>query len=100
MRVTGSCDGLDRLREGLATHPELDFVGWSEHVAEVAHRTLFTRDPTTYVGSNIAGKSRTYVAYLGGVVRYRQASDDARRDGYEGFELNLATGSPMARFER
>jgi len=32
--VTGSCDGLDRLREALASHPELDFVGWSEHVAE------------------------------------------------------------------
>jgi pilus assembly protein CpaE len=32
--VTGSCDGLDRLREGLATHPDLDFVGWSEHVVE------------------------------------------------------------------
>jgi pilus assembly protein CpaE len=32
--VTGSCDGLDRLREGLATHPDLDFVGWSENVAE------------------------------------------------------------------
>src|SRR5215207_8859854 len=32
--VTGSCDGLDRLREGLASHPELDFVSWSEHVAE------------------------------------------------------------------
>ena len=32
--VTGSCDGLDRLREGLSTHPDLDFVGWSENVAE------------------------------------------------------------------
>jgi len=32
--VTGTCDGLDRLRDGLANHPELDFVGWSEHVAE------------------------------------------------------------------
>jgi pilus assembly protein CpaE len=32
--VTGSCEGLDHLREGLANHPELDFVGWSEHVAE------------------------------------------------------------------
>ena len=32
--VTGSCDGLDRLREALATHPDLDFVGWSENVAE------------------------------------------------------------------
>jgi pilus assembly protein CpaE len=32
--VTGSCDGLERLRDALSTHPELDFVGWSEHVAE------------------------------------------------------------------
>ena len=32
--MTGSCDGLDRLRDALATHPEIDFVGWSEHVAE------------------------------------------------------------------
>ena len=29
--VTGTCDGLDRLREALAQHPELDFVGWSEN---------------------------------------------------------------------
>ena len=32
--VTGSCEGLDNLREQLATHPDLDFVGWSENVAE------------------------------------------------------------------
>ncbi len=32
--VTGSCEGIERLREALATHPDLDFVGWSEHVAE------------------------------------------------------------------
>ena len=32
--VTGSCEGLDSLREALATHSELDFVGWSEHVAD------------------------------------------------------------------
>ena len=32
--VTGSCEGHDRLREALATHPDLDFVGWSENVAE------------------------------------------------------------------
>jgi pilus assembly protein CpaE len=32
--VTGSCEGLEGLRDALANHPELDFVGWSEHVAE------------------------------------------------------------------
>ena len=32
--VTGSCEGLDNLRDQLANHPDLDFVGWSENVAE------------------------------------------------------------------
>ena len=34
--VTGGCEGLDRIREALATHAEIDFVGWSEHVAEAS----------------------------------------------------------------
>ncbi|MDQ3822737.1 MAG: AAA family ATPase, partial [Actinomycetota bacterium] len=34
--LTGTCDGLDNLRESLASHPELDFVGWSEEVAPAA----------------------------------------------------------------
>ncbi len=34
--VTGTCDGLERLRDGLAQHPELDFVGWSENVTDAA----------------------------------------------------------------
>ena len=32
--ITGSCDGLEGLRDALADHPELDLVGWSEHVAD------------------------------------------------------------------
>ncbi len=32
--VTGSCEGLDNLRDALASHPDVDFVGWSENVAE------------------------------------------------------------------
>jgi pilus assembly protein CpaE len=34
--ITGSCDGLDTLRYALAEHPDLDLVGWSEHVSEAA----------------------------------------------------------------
>jgi pilus assembly protein CpaE len=34
--VTGSCEGLDRLREAFSAHPDLDFVGWSDHVSEAA----------------------------------------------------------------
>src|SRR5687767_2400571 len=34
--ITGACDGLDTLRHALSEHPDLDVVGWSEHVAEAA----------------------------------------------------------------
>lgn len=34
--LTGDCDGLDRVRDGLAAHPELDLVGASEAIAEAA----------------------------------------------------------------
>jgi pilus assembly protein CpaE len=34
--ITGSCDGLDTLRYALAEHPDLELVGWSEHVADAA----------------------------------------------------------------
>jgi pilus assembly protein CpaE len=34
--ITGSCDGLDTLRYALAEHPDIDLVGWSEHVADAA----------------------------------------------------------------
>ena len=34
--ITGSCDGLDTLRYALAEHPDLELVGWNEHVSEAA----------------------------------------------------------------
>src|SRR5215204_7339792 len=61
--VTGSCEGLDNLRDQLANHPDLDFVGWSENVAEattalagghlrvVAHATRSTSFPAGEVAA-------------------------------------------------
>jgi pilus assembly protein CpaE len=33
---TGGCDGFAELRDALADHPELEVVGWSEHVAQAS----------------------------------------------------------------
>jgi pilus assembly protein CpaE len=33
---TGDCDGLVDLREALTSHPDLEVVGWSDHVAQAA----------------------------------------------------------------
>ena len=34
--ATGSCEGFDKLRESLATHPEIELVGASTNVADGA----------------------------------------------------------------
>src|SRR5205823_10227511 len=34
--ATGSCEGFDKLRESLASHPEIELVGASTNVAEGA----------------------------------------------------------------
>jgi pilus assembly protein CpaE len=33
---TGTCEGLEKLREALSNHPELEVVGWSEQVSQAA----------------------------------------------------------------
>ena len=33
---TGDCEGFTDLRDALANHPELEVVGWSDHVAQAA----------------------------------------------------------------
>jgi pilus assembly protein CpaE len=34
--LTGDCDGFGGLRESLAERPELELIGWSEHVAQAS----------------------------------------------------------------
>jgi cyclohexanone monooxygenase len=65
---------------------------WTEHCAAVAGKSLFARSETQYVGFNIPGKPRVYLAYLGGVGFYRKTCDAVRDNGYEGLILRTATG--------
>jgi hypothetical protein len=66
---------------------------WTQHVSDVAMKSLFARADTQYVGSNIPGKPRVYLAYLGGVGVYRKTCDKVRDNGYEGFVLRTASGA-------
>jgi cation diffusion facilitator CzcD-associated flavoprotein CzcO len=63
-------------------------AAWTEHVADVASSTLFTRNDTQYWGTNVPGKPRVYTSYLGGVGGYRQICDAVRAGGYAGFVLS------------
>jgi cyclohexanone monooxygenase len=60
---------------------------WVAHVAEIAGVTLFPRADSWYMGANVPGKPRVFLAYLGGVGAYRDRCDEVAADGYRGFVL-------------
>ncbi|MEU5082755.1 MULTISPECIES: flavin-containing monooxygenase [Streptomyces] len=61
---------------------------WGAHVAEVADRTLYPAVDSWYTGANVPGKPRVFLAYAGGLDRYREECDAVARDGYTGFVLS------------
>jgi cyclohexanone monooxygenase len=83
-------DCLEHLREhGI---DEIDATvaaedAWVEHVEMVGNATLYPTADSWYMGSNVPGKPRVFMAYIGGVGAYRQRCDQVAADGYEGFTL-------------
>lgn len=60
---------------------------WSEHVDEVASRSLMAGATSWYTGANIPGKPRVFMPYMGGVGAFRAHCDEVARLGYRGFLL-------------
>jgi cyclohexanone monooxygenase len=60
---------------------------WVQHVVEVADATLFPQTQSWYSGSNIPGKPRVFMPYVGGVGAYREECSRRAAAGYTGFEL-------------
>lgn len=61
---------------------------WTDHVAEAAERTLFTKARSSwYLGANIDGKKRVFMPYAGGFGNYRTYLDDVAGQGYSGLVL-------------
>jgi cation diffusion facilitator CzcD-associated flavoprotein CzcO len=60
---------------------------WVDHVNEVGNTTLYPTANSWYMGSNVPGKPRVFMPYIGGVGVYRQTCDDVAAKGYEGFTI-------------
>jgi hypothetical protein len=58
---------------------------WVSHHDEVANTTLVTKTHSWYMGSNVKGKPRRLLSYIGGVGTYRQKCDEVAAAGYQGF---------------
>ncbi|MGK5641339.1 flavin-containing monooxygenase [Streptomyces sp. URMC 126] len=61
---------------------------WCAHVADLASGTLYPAAASWYMGANVPGKPRVFLAYTGGADRYRAECDAVARDGYRGFALS------------
>jgi cyclohexanone monooxygenase len=60
---------------------------WMEHVAELASTTLYARHNSWYMGSNVVGKRRMFLAYTGGYAGFAERAAAVAADGYRGFVL-------------
>jgi cyclohexanone monooxygenase len=61
---------------------------WVEHGNAVAAPTVYPDGKSWYTGANIPGKPRTFMAYIGGVPRYRAICEAIARGGYAGFTID------------
>jgi cation diffusion facilitator CzcD-associated flavoprotein CzcO len=61
---------------------------WTDHVAQVADQTLFPKARSSwYLGTNIEGKKRVFMPYVGGFGTYRRHCEDVARQNYAGLVL-------------
>ncbi len=58
---------------------------WVQHTAEIADMTMFSKADSCYVGADVPGKTRVFMAYVDGAANYRDRSDTVASNGYEGF---------------
>jgi hypothetical protein len=60
---------------------------WVEHHDAIANATLVVKTHSWYMGSNVEGKPRRLLSYIGGVGQYKQKCDEVAAQGYPGFEM-------------
>lgn len=60
---------------------------WVQHHDETANKTLVVKTDSWYMGSNVDGKPRRLISYIGGVGTYNQKCDQLASQGYPGFAM-------------
>lgn len=61
---------------------------WVAHHEEVASATLVPKTTSWYMGSNVEGKPRRLLSYIGGVGTYREKCAEEAAAGYPSFRMS------------
>jgi cyclohexanone monooxygenase len=70
----------------LQATPEAESA-WTEHVLEGAENTLFTNANSWFMGSNIPGKKRQFLNYIGGIPAFQAHCEKVAFEKYVAFDL-------------
>jgi cation diffusion facilitator CzcD-associated flavoprotein CzcO len=62
-------------------------INWMQIVSDIAEKTLYVKANSWYMGSNIAGKPRRFLSYLGGYPTFVEISKRSAKEGYSGFKV-------------
>jgi cyclohexanone monooxygenase len=65
---------------------------WMKHVKEVAEQTIFVKGDNWLLGSNIPGKPRQFLVYVG-PAQYRLIANEVAAAGYRGFKVESMTNA-------
>jgi acetone monooxygenase len=60
---------------------------WVKHHDETANQTLVAKTHSWYMGSNVEGKPRRLLSYIGGVGNFHRQCDEQAAQGYPGFSM-------------
>ena len=70
---------------------------WREKVQRAADATLLvTAKSSWYLGANVPGKPRAFLAWAGGMQVYRQICEEVAANGYEGFTFSAPEAEAAA----
>jgi cation diffusion facilitator CzcD-associated flavoprotein CzcO len=61
---------------------------WAVEVQKKAEGTLYPRAKSWYLGDNVPGKPRVFLAYVAGFSTYADRCEAVAKAGYEGFHLS------------
>ena len=64
---------------------------FSSTINRYAYATLYPRANSWYMGSNVPGKPRVFLPYIGGFGVYSDKCNEVAEKGYAGFALSART---------
>ena len=64
---------------------------WVEYTADMVDGTMYMRANSWWLGANIPGKPRVFMAFIGGLTIFRERCAEVAAAGYAGFQLTRST---------